>query len=73
MEWIAEFGSRVKAGDELLRLDAATLYLSLEQSRAEQGREASNLRYARAEFTPELQAREDRLRAEVDAAAKRAG
>jgi len=26
-----------------------------------------------AEFTPELQAREDRLRAEVDAAAKRAG
>ena len=50
VEWIAEFGSRVKAGDELLRLDAATLYLSLEQSRAEQGREASNLRYARAEF-----------------------
>jgi len=50
VEWIAEFGSRVKAGDELLRLDAATLRLSLEQSRAEQAREASNLRYARAEF-----------------------
>jgi len=26
-----------------------------------------------AEFTPELQAQEDRLRAEVDASAKRAG
>ncbi|WP_421714593.1 efflux RND transporter periplasmic adaptor subunit, partial [Aeromonas media] len=50
VEWIAEFGSRVKAGDELLRLDSATLRLSLEQSRAEQAREASNLRYARAEF-----------------------
>lgn len=50
VEWIAEFGSRVKAGDELLRLDAATLRLSLEQSRAEQAREASKLRYARAEY-----------------------
>ena len=50
VEWIAEFGSRVKAGDELLRLDSATLRLSLEQSRAEQAREGSNLRYARAEF-----------------------
>ena len=50
VEWIAEFGSRVKAGDELLRLDSATLRLSLEQARAEQAREGSNLRYARAEF-----------------------
>jgi len=50
VEWVAEFGSRVKAGDELLRLDGATLRLSLEQARAEQAREASNLRYARAEF-----------------------
>lgn len=50
VEWIAEFGSRVKAGDELLRLDSATLRLSLEQTRAEQAREGSNLRYARAEF-----------------------
>ncbi len=50
VEWIAEFGSRVKEGDELLRLDSATLRLSLEQSRAEQAREGSNLRYARAEF-----------------------
>ncbi len=50
VEWIAEFGSRVSKGDELLRLDAATLRLSLEQSRAEQAREASNLRYAHAEF-----------------------
>ncbi|MGS3174644.1 efflux RND transporter periplasmic adaptor subunit [Aeromonas sanarellii] len=50
VEWVAEFGSRVKAGDELLRLDSATLRLSLEQARAEQAREGSNLRYARAEF-----------------------
>ncbi|MDH0360759.1 efflux RND transporter periplasmic adaptor subunit, partial [Aeromonas caviae] len=50
VEWIAEFGSRVKAGDELLRLDSAPLRLSLEQARAEQAREGSNLRYARAEF-----------------------
>ena len=50
VEWIAEFGSRVKTGDELLRLDSATLRLSLEQARAEQAREGSNLRYARAEF-----------------------
>lgn len=50
VEWIAEFGSRVKAGDELLRLDSATLRLSLEQASAEQAREGSNLRYARAEF-----------------------
>ncbi|WP_421282005.1 efflux RND transporter periplasmic adaptor subunit [Aeromonas taiwanensis] len=50
VEWIAEFGSKVKAGDELLRLDGATLRLSLEQARAEQAREGSNLRFARAEF-----------------------
>lgn len=50
VEWIAEFGSRVKAGDELLRLDGAALRLSLEQSQAEQAREQSNLNFARAEF-----------------------
>ncbi|WP_434663155.1 efflux RND transporter periplasmic adaptor subunit [Aeromonas sp. NJAU223] len=50
VEWIAEFGSRVKAGDELLRLDGAALRLSLEQSRAEQAKEQSNLNFAKAEF-----------------------
>ncbi|CAJ1808809.1 efflux RND transporter periplasmic adaptor subunit [Aeromonas salmonicida] len=50
VEWIAEFGSRVKAGDELLRLDSAALQLSLEQARAEQAKWASNVRYAKAEF-----------------------
>lgn len=50
VEWIAEFGSRVKAGDELLRLDGAALRLSLEQSQAEQAREESNLRFTKAEF-----------------------
>ncbi|MEG0007314.1 MAG: efflux RND transporter periplasmic adaptor subunit [Aeromonas sp.] len=50
VEWIAEFGSRVKAGDELLRLDSAALRLSLEQSQAEQAKEESNLRFTQAEF-----------------------
>ncbi len=50
VEWIAEFGSRVKAGDELLRLDNAALQLSLEQARAEQAKWESNVRFARAEF-----------------------
>ena len=36
VEWIAEFGSRVSKGDELLRLDSAALRLSLEQAQAEQ-------------------------------------
>ena len=49
VEWIAEFGSRVKKGDELLRLDSAALRLSLEQARAEQAKWQSNLRFARAE------------------------
>ena len=62
VEWIAEFGSRVKAGDELLRLDSAALRLSLEQSQAEQAKWDSNVRYARAEFQ-----RLDRLRQQNNA------
>ncbi|MFM5369531.1 efflux RND transporter periplasmic adaptor subunit [Aeromonas veronii] len=49
VEWIAEFGSRVKKGDELLRLDSTALRLSLEQARAEQAKWLSNLRFARTE------------------------
>ncbi|WP_139407908.1 efflux RND transporter periplasmic adaptor subunit [Aeromonas veronii] len=49
VEWIAEFGSRVKKGDELLRLDSTALRLSLEQASAEQAKWQSNLRFARAE------------------------
>jgi len=47
--WIADFGSRVNKGDELLRLDSSALRLSLEQARAELGKWQSNLRFARAE------------------------
>ncbi|MBL0633454.1 efflux RND transporter periplasmic adaptor subunit [Aeromonas dhakensis] len=50
VEWIAEFGSRVSKGDELLRLDSAALRLSLEQAQAEQAKWESNVRFARAEF-----------------------
>ncbi|HDU8489459.1 TPA: efflux RND transporter periplasmic adaptor subunit [Aeromonas hydrophila] len=50
VEWIAEFGSRVSKGDELLRLDSAALRLSLEQAQAEQAKWESNVRFVRAEF-----------------------
>ncbi|MFQ2156055.1 efflux RND transporter periplasmic adaptor subunit [Aeromonas hydrophila] len=50
VEWIAEFGSRVSKGDELLRLDSAALRLSLEQAQAEQAKWESNVRFSRAEF-----------------------
>ncbi|WP_323937244.1 efflux RND transporter periplasmic adaptor subunit [Aeromonas hydrophila] len=50
VEWIAEFGSRVSKGDELLRLDSAALRLSLEQAQAEQAKWESNVRFARAEL-----------------------
>ncbi|MCC0180676.1 efflux RND transporter periplasmic adaptor subunit [Aeromonas hydrophila] len=50
VEWIAEFGSRVSKGDELLRLDSAALRLSLEQAQAEQAKWDINVRFSRAEF-----------------------
>lgn len=60
--WIADFGSRVEAGQVLLRLDSIALHLSLEQARAEQARWASSLRFARAEFE-----RQDKLRRQHNA------
>jgi membrane fusion protein, multidrug efflux system len=62
VEWIADFGSRVEAGQELLRLDSTALRLSLEQARAEHARWASSLRFTKAEFE-----RQDKLRKQNNA------